>query len=327
MFEIIRKTLIIALCLVLSKVLHLQVGIFLVLYGIIIANNCPVNRLPVMLRILAPSFLAAVGASFVNQIFSAHPFIIWTLSVVYFDHIRKKTDTSVKARSAIFPLFNVIFIDTFANSSDFVLVVPDLIRDLLVSIFLASAIAYLVNLLLPIKLKKIQTPVVTLPVSGAERLKILILVGGGLAFLMLNEVTSATFCLVPVITSVMQPTYGHMKKEVEKRIITQVGGCCSAMFLSILFMGTEINVATFFLVSFGLVFTLMKWCECPDPVERSIHNDAVLGILVPFQLYIGKYGNNFGLDLIALRTVELVLALGVVYCVAIMLGKNQLART
>ncbi len=68
------------------------------------------------------------------------------------------------------------------------------------------------------------------------------------------------------ISSVMQPTNGYMKNEAGKRIITKVGGCSCAMLLSALLMGTDINIATFFIVSFALVLTLMKWFECADPV-------------------------------------------------------------
>ncbi len=87
----------------------------------------------------------------------------------------------------------------------------------------------------------------------------LALVGGGLAFIMINQVTTAVFCLVPLIASAMQPTHGLMKKQVSNRMLSQVGGCCLAFMVSILFGGTEINLFSYFFLSVSLVFVIIMW--------------------------------------------------------------------
>ncbi len=79
--------------------------------------------------------------------------------------------------------------------------------------------------------------------------------------------------------------------------------------VSILFGGTEINLFSYFFLSVSLVFVIIMWCHHSDPEDSTIHGDALMGFLVPYQLYIGKYGNSFGLINISLRAFELATAL------------------
>ncbi|OLQ83766.1 hypothetical protein BIT28_25105 [Photobacterium proteolyticum] len=326
MYEVFRKTLIISICLVLSKALHLNVGVFMVIYSIVIATTCYSKHIWVMMQRLLPTLLTAFGAILINQLFSSHPFIIWTLSVIYFDHIRKLVDNSIKAKRAIMPLFIIIFINTYSISAELHMRVPEFFRDMVFSMLCVCMVASFVNHVMPIKARPAIPVITPLPVTGADRLKMLILVGGGLAFLMTNEVTSATFVLVPVLTSILQPSHRLMKKQARNRLLTQVGGCCTAMVCSMVYAGTQVNLLTFSLLSFSLVFLLLRWCNHPDPEKRNIHADAMMGILVPYQLYIGKYGNDFGFVDITLRAFELLVALLIVYLIADKLEKKDLGN-
>ena len=321
MYELIRKTLIIVLCLMLSKMLHLTVSVYIVLFSVLIATTCYSSHIWVIIQRILPSLYAAIGAVILNQTFATHPFIIWTCSIIYFDHVRRKADSNLKARAVILPLFMIIFINTYANSADYIFSIPEIARDLVLSTFITALVASFVNHLMPIKTIPAMPPIISMPVRGADRLKILLLVGVGLAFIMINEITSAVFCLVPLITSAMQPTHDLMKEHSRNKILSQVGGCSLALIVSMLFSGTEINLFTYLFISTLLVFTILWWCDHPDKEEGLIHSDALMGFLIPYQLYIGQYSNNFGLNSIILRAFELVVVLLVIYTIAYWLDR------
>ena len=316
MYELIRKTLIIVLCLMLSKMLHLSVSVYVVLFAIVVATTSFSKHLSDLLQRLTPSVGAAIGAVLVNQAFAAHPFIIWTCCVVYFDHVRRHADNNLRIRMATLPLFMIIFITTYHNSSDYTLAIPNIIRDVVLSALLAALVASLVNHLMPVKAQPPKPVIVSQPVTGTDRLKMLVLVGGGLAFIMINEVTSAVFCLVPLITSAMQPTHSHMKQHATEKILSQIGGCSLAVIASLIYSGTEVNLFTYFVVSFLLVYLILHWSHYAEMGDRAIHADALMGFLIPYQLYVARYGNDFGLSAIALRAVELLIALLIIYALA-----------
>tara|TARA_R110001583_G_scaffold22377_9_gene84046 strand:+ start:6603 stop:7610 length:1008 start_codon:yes stop_codon:yes gene_type:complete len=321
MYEIIRKTLIIVLCIMISKMLHLNVSVYIVLFSIVIATTCYSNHIWEIIKRLLPSLFAALVAVVVNQVFASHPFIIWTCSILYFDHVRRKVDTNLKARMATLPLFIIIFINTFSNSAEYTLLIPDIVRDLVLSVFITGLVASFINHIIPIKQKAQMPHIVSIPVTGSDRLKLLLLVGFGLAFIMINEVVSAVFCLVPLITSAMQPTHDLMKTHSRNKMLSQVGGCCLAIIVSIIFSGTEINIFTYLFTSSILVFTILWWCNHPDKEEGLIHSDALMGFLIPYQLYIGQYGNSFGLNSIFLRAFELLVVLLIIYTTAYWLDR------
>ncbi|MAF15899.1 MAG: hypothetical protein CMG93_07945 [Marinomonas sp.] len=316
MYELIRKSLIIVMCLMLSKMLHLDVSVYVVLFAIVVATTSFSKHFHHLLQRLAPSVCAAIGAVFVNQLFASHPFIIWTCSILYFDHVRRHADNNLRIRMATLPLFMIIFITTYHSSSDYTLAIPNIIRDVILSTLLAALVASFINHLMPIKAHPPKPTVISQPVTGTDRLKMLILVGGGLAFIMINEVTSAVFCLVPLITSAMQPTHKHMKQHATEKILSQVGGCSLAVIASLMYSGTEVNVFTYFVVSFLMVYLILKWSHYSEPRDRAIHADALMGFLIPYQLYVAHYGNDFGLSFIALRAIELVIALLIIYTLA-----------
>jgi len=316
MYELIRKTLIIVLCLMLSKMLHLTVSVYIVLFSIVIATSCYSRHIWDIIKVILPSLLAALAAVVVNQVFASHPFIIWTCSILYFDHVRRKADNNLKARMVTLPLFIIIFINTYANSTTYNLSIPDIVRDLVLSTLISALVASFINHTMPIKQKMPMPQIIAMPVKGVDRLKMLLLVGMGLAFIMINEVTSAVFCLVPLITSAMQPTHDLMKTHSRNKMLSQIGGCCLAVIISLVFSGTEINLFTYLFISTVLVFTILWWCNHPDKEEGLIHSDALMGFLIPYQLYIGQYGNNFGLNSIILRAFELLVVLLIIYTIA-----------
>ncbi|WP_221799381.1 DUF2955 domain-containing protein [Oceanobacter mangrovi] len=316
MYELIRKALIIVLCLLLSKLLHLTVSVFLVLFGIVLASTTFSKHLSDLLARLLPSVVATLAALLVNEFFSSHPFVIWTCAVVYFDHVRRYATNNLKLRQAVLPLFLIIFVCTYHNSELYKDAIPSMVWDLVLSALLAALVASAVNHLMPIKVDVPRATVITIPVAGADRLKLLLLVGGGLAFIMINEVTTAVFCLVPLITSAIQPTNAHMKNHTKEKILAQIGGCSLALLASAIYSGTEVNVFTYTLVSFLLVYLLLYWGHYSEPGDRAIHADALMGFLIPYQLYVAHNGNDFGFVSITLRAVELAIALMIIYVAA-----------
>ena len=321
MYELIRKTLIIVLSLMLSKMLHLNVSVYIVLFSIVITTTCYSKHVWEIMKRIFPSLFAALGAVIINQVFAMHPFIIWTCSVIYFDYVRRHVGSNLKARQVTLPLFMIIFIDTYANSTAYIHLIPNITRDLVLSTIITALVASFINHVMPIKQKMQMPQIVSMPIRGADRLKLFLLVGLGLAFIMINEVTSAVFCLVPLITSAMQPTHDLMKTHSRNKMLSQVGGCCLAIIVSLIFSGTEVNLLTYFFISTILVFTILWWCNHPDKEEGLIHSDALMGFLIPYQLYIGQYGNNFGLNSIMLRAFELVVVLLIIYATAYWLDR------
>ncbi len=75
MYEIVRKTLIIVLCLMVSKMLHLKVGVFIIVFGIVFANRLYSKHILVLLNRMKSSLFAALVALFVNQLFTLAPFL------------------------------------------------------------------------------------------------------------------------------------------------------------------------------------------------------------------------------------------------------------
>ena len=152
MYELIRKTLIIVLCLMLSKMLHLTVSVYIVLFSVVIATTCYSSHIWEIIKKILPSLFAALGAVVVNQVFASHPFIIWTCSILYFDHVRRNVDSNLKARMVTLPLFMIIFIDTYANSTGYALSIPDIVRDLVLSVLITGLVASFINHIMPIKI-------------------------------------------------------------------------------------------------------------------------------------------------------------------------------
>ena len=330
MYELSRKTLIIVSCLMLSKILHLSIGVYIVLFAIILANMSYSKHIPDLIKLLIPSITAAIGAAFFNEFFSTHPFIIWTGCMLYFDHVRRRAITNMHIRQATLPLFMIIFVTTYHNSSDYSLLVPTFIRDILVNTLVAVLITSFINHIMPIRAKVIKPTIVFQPVTGSDRLKLLLLVGGGLAFIMINEVTSAVFCLVPLVTSAMQSTHREMKNHSLEKILSQTGGCSLAMIVSMIYSGTEISLFNYFIISFVLVYVLLFLAHYSEVKERAIHADALMGFLIPYQLYVAGNSSTFGLNSIALRAVELFIVLVIIYVVAHwldLLGKTPSAES
>ncbi|MDP5253082.1 MULTISPECIES: DUF2955 domain-containing protein [unclassified Vibrio] len=316
MYELLRKTLIILICLMLSKTLHMTVGVYLLLFAILLSTTTVSKHIHQLLGKLLPAVICALGATLVNQAFSEHPFIIWTCCLVFFDHVRRQANTNLKIGQAVLPLFMIIFVTTYHNSGTYTDALIFYMHDVVLSAGVVAFVTSFMNHIMPPKSAPSAPQVIHQPVTGSDRLKILVLVGGGLAFIMINQVTSAVFCLVPLVTSAMQPTHQHMKQHSKEKLLSQIGGCCLAIIMSMVYSGTEVNLFSYALISFLLIYLILYWIQHSEPVDKAIHGDALMGFLIPYQLYIAQYGNNFGLNSITLRATELMIALVIIYIVA-----------
>jgi hypothetical protein len=315
MYEILRKTLIVVICLMLSKLLHMTVSVYMVLFAIVLANFSFSKHIIDLIKPLLPSLFVTFAAVIVNQLFAQHPFIIWTCCIAYFDFVRHRANNNIRVSMATLPLFMIIFITTFQNSTMYNSAIIGFFWDMTLSAGVAVLVTSFINHVMPVKATPTMPTVVFQKVTGIDRLKMLVLVGGGLAFIMINEVTSAVFCLVPLVTSAMQPSHDQMKNHSREKMLTQIGGCSLAILVSLFYSGTEANVFSYFIISSLLIFVMIFWTHHSAVEDRAIHADAVMGFLIPYQLYIAQYGNNFGLNSISLRAVELFIALAVIYMV------------
>ncbi|TCS42026.1 DUF2955 domain-containing protein [Reinekea marinisedimentorum] len=326
MYELTRKALIICICLLLSKVMHLTASVYVVLFSVVLATASFSSHIVHLLKVLAPSVFATLVAVLINNLFSEHPFIIWTVVLVYFDFVRRRANTNLRIRMATLPLFMIIFITIYFNSSAYHASIPVILRGVISATFLSAVVASAVNHLMPVRIKPPMPQIIEQPVTGADRLKMLVLVGVGLAFIMINEITSAVFCLVPLVTSAMQPTHSTMKNHSREKILSQVGGCSLAIVVSVLWSGTETNLFAYFVVSFLLIYLLLYWSHYAEPGDRAIHADALMGFLIPYQLYVATNGDSYGLQSIFLRAFELVVALLLIYVVAHWLDHIEVTR-
>ncbi|GAK85995.1 hypothetical protein JCM19238_3585 [Vibrio ponticus] len=122
----------------------------------------------------------------------------------------------------------------------------------------------------------------------------LALIGIGVGFLLQVEMLSATFCLVPVIAAATQSQADAFRQVVERRFITQVGGCALAFIFTLVLSGHQTNIGLYVILLGSLIFLLASMMAKADFKLRDLHGDALLATMLPIQLYIGA--NEMGLE-------------------------------
>lgn len=177
MYEIIRKTLIIVICLMLSKLLHLTVSVYMVLFAIVLANFSFSKHIVDLFKPLLPPLFITFVAVIVNQLFAEHPFIIWTCCIVFFDFVRRRANNNIRITMATLPLFMIIFITTYQNSTLYNSAIVGFFWDMMISAGVAVLVTSFINHVMPVKAQAVMPAVIYQEVTGIDRLKLLILVG------------------------------------------------------------------------------------------------------------------------------------------------------
>lgn len=307
--QAIRMSLTIVICMLLGKIFNLNSTVYLALFPTILLTKVKKYSWMALVKTFLPTILAASAAVFVSEMFSDHPFVIWAVSLVYFDQLRKRADTPAKVGGLLMPTFNWILIVVFSQHTNSDMQVR--IHEIMISIVITILVAKLMVYLFPLPKQSPPPQFKAVEVSYANRLASIVFIGGGLAFLMIVDIVSATFCLVPVISAATQITPQKFKQVVEHRATTQVSGCAIAVVFSVFLFNQQQVISYYGILLFALVFTMAYWILSAASAQQDTHADALLATLLPIQLYIGN--TDIGLESTFLRAWELAVTLGILF--------------
>ena len=87
--ETLRITLTVTICMLAGKLMGLNSPVYLALYPVIVMTKGKDYSFKGLVKMFAPVLCAASLALVVCEVFSSHPFIIWTISLLFFDYMRK----------------------------------------------------------------------------------------------------------------------------------------------------------------------------------------------------------------------------------------------
>lgn len=312
--EALRVTLTITVCMLAGKLLDFNSPVYLALYPTIVMTKGKDYSWQGLVKMLFPTFIAASCALVIAELFHDHPFIIWTISLIFFDQMRRRAGTPAKLGGMLMPTFNWILIIVFSQHTTADM--PMRIHEILISMAITILITKLMIALLP----KTDRPFVPngkppalspQTVTYQNRFVSLSLIGCGLAFLMIVDLISATFCMVPVIAAATQFTREHFRQVVGRRLLTQVGGCAIAVIFSLLMAGHQNTIGYYALGLGGLVFMIASAMAQAQGASRDLHADSLLATMLPIQLYMTS--TSLGLESTYLRAWELTVTLGILF--------------
>ncbi|PSU80682.1 hypothetical protein CTM93_17170 [Photobacterium phosphoreum] len=308
----LRIALTITVCMLIGKLANFNSPVYFALYPTILMTKGRQFSWSGIARMFFPTFIAASTALIVSNSFYNHPFIIWTISLFFFDFMRRRANTQAKLNQLLMPTFNWILIIIFAQHTD--MNMPMRIHEILLAMIITAVVAKTMIWLFPVtKKKQPLTPMPTFTIGYKHRFVTLVLLGMSVAFLMVVNLISATFCLVPVIAAATQINRTNYIKTIKLRFITQVGGCMVALIFSIIMMGHQDIIPYYAFILGGLIFTLAMMMSTSKGPEQNIHADAILATVLPIQLYIGS--NSLNLESTFLRGWELAVTLGILYLI------------
>ncbi|BAJ02833.1 DUF2955 domain-containing protein [Shewanella violacea] len=309
--EAIRITLAITLCMLMGQVLNFDSSIYLALYPTIAMTKVKDYSWSGLFKTFSPTFISACVALWVAEVFQSHPFIIWTVSLLFINYMRKRADTPAKVGASIMPIFNWVLIVIFSQFSTQGM--PDRIGEILLSMVITSCIAKGLVTLFPVQ-EKGQAPILKrVKVTHKQGVVAMVLIGGGIAVLMNIDLLSATFCMVPVIAAATQVNRQRYLEVISQRFVTQIGGCMIAVLISIVLAGNQTILSYYALILGSTIFAIATAMVKSSKVDRDIHSDAMLATVLPIQLYLGT--SSFGLESILLRAWELAVTLGILFLV------------
>ncbi|MEZ9777791.1 DUF2955 domain-containing protein [Vibrio sp. 10N.261.54.A5] len=307
--EALRVALTVTICMVLGKLLNLDSPVYLALYPTIIMTKNKDYSWLGLIRTLAPTLLAASTALVVTEVFSQHPFVVWTISLFFFDFMRRRATTPAKKGKMLMPTFNWILIVVFAQHTT--MDMPMRIHEILVSMLITMVVAKTMVVLFPVEQGNKPPVFKEQPVTFESRAISLALIGLGLAFLMIVDIISAMFCMVPVIAAATQTTHKSFIDVVDRRFQTQVGGCAFAVVFTLLMAGHQSTFGYYTIVLGLFAFMITASMAKAKGSARDIHADALLATMLPIQLYMTS--SNLGLESTFLRAWELTVTLFVLW--------------
>lgn len=309
--EVLRVTLVVTFCMLMGQVLDFQSAVYLALYPTIAMTKVKDYSWTGLFKTFSPTLISACLALLVAELFQSHPFIVWVISLLFIDYMRKKADTPAKVGGIIMPIFNWLLIVIFSQFSTQSM--PDRIGEIFLSMLITVLAAKSIVAIFPVLDKRSPPVFKPVAVTFKQRFVSMSLIGVGVAVLMNIDLISATFCMVPVIAAAIQVDRQHYLDVVSRRVVTQIGGCAIAALLSLLIAGHQTVLSYYVLLLGATIFAIATAMVRSSFSDRDIHSDALLATMLPIQLYLGTSG--FGLESIFLRAWELAVTLGILFMI------------
>ncbi|MBR9726592.1 DUF2955 domain-containing protein [Shewanella intestini] len=296
--------------------LQLGIAAYLALFPVMAATKISNYSLLGMLKAFSPIILVACVALLVNQVFATHPAVVWCVSIWVFDRARRWADTPAKVGFILIPLLNWFLVTIFAQQSHFEM--TGWIRDMAISMLTTMVVVRFVSLFLTPPKAMAPPAMPSAPVSYRQRFIFVAMLGTGLGFLMMVNLVSATFCMMPVIVAAAQSRQQNYQMVIKNVLYAHVGGCALALIFMGLLAGQHAHNLIYILSLGGLVTLIAMWISGSRGGTRGLHSEAMLGTMLPLQLYVsasdlGLHNIYFRGELMLTVLVILVICQGVIY--------------
>ncbi|MGF1736991.1 DUF2955 domain-containing protein [Photobacterium satsumensis] len=301
--------------------LWLQLGVtaYLALYPVMAATKLSDYTVRGMLKAFLPILAVACVALFIDQIFSSHPAVVWCISLCFFDLARRWADTPAKLGKIYIPLLNWFLVIVFAQHSP--IAMTDWVRDMGVSMLTTIVIVKFVMLFLTPPKANVSAPMVSTPVTYQTRVIYVVMLGIGLAFLMMVNLIAATFCMMPIIVAAAQSQRVNYEMVIRNCLQAHVGGCALAMVFISLLAGQHSYNLVYIVGLTSLVAMIAVWISGSRGGVRAMHSEAMLGTMLPLQLYVSA--SDLGLQDTYFRAKSMLFVLALlVVCQGIIYGKS-----
>ncbi|MBW3163972.1 DUF2955 domain-containing protein [Ferrimonas balearica] len=318
--EVGRITGTVSLCMLLGHLLNLGSPVYLALFPILSVTKARDYSWRGLARMFRPVLIWATAAVITVELFANHPYVVWAISLMVFDQLHARATTPMARNALVLPVFNWIMMVVFAQTLPATM--PDRLHDIVLSLLITMVVMKTFAWWFPPSPAPASAPPQHKRPDYAARLRFVTLLGGGLAFLMIVDMISATFCMVPVILAATQTERGAFMAVLRDRLLAQVGGCALAMVFMLLLAGQQSLLPLFALGQTLLVFVFARQISRSSGEDKALHGDALLGIALPIQLYMGV--NDFGLSSALQRGWQLSVTLFVLAALAgLIFGKIQ----
>jgi hypothetical protein len=308
----LRGAMTISTSLVIANIININLTVFMAMFSVIFSIKVNQDKLSVIVKIAVLYVGVTITAIFVNELFFQHPFVIWTISLLFFLKIRSKVTSEAKLGMWLLPTFLWALMTVFYRH------LPMDMHVVWHEVFLCaliSGIVYLISAwLFPVT--KSKPPICEeYQVTSGHLLASLLLMGSGMAFLMLVNLIPAVFCMVGCILISFQRDPLSYLKVLKSNVITQVGGCAVALIFALLMMGHQNAIGYYALLLFILSFTMVYWGGDPNNKDAYIHKDIILTTVVPIALYIKGSGMDIGSIYERALTLSVAFALMYILCI------------
>lgn len=301
--------------------LQLEITAYLALFPVIAATKVTNYSIVGMLKAFLPVLFVACVALFVDQLFASHPAIVWCISLWVFDWARRWADTPEKLGKIYIPLLNWFLVIVFAQHSP--MPMTDWVRDMAVSMVTTLVVVRFIMLFMspPKAPAPAPMPMPRKKVTYQQRLIYVVLLGVGLAFLMMVDLIAATFCMMPVIIAAAQSERAIYQMVVKNCLYAHVGGCAIVTLFVSLMLGQHAHNLVYIIGVFLLVLVIALWISGSRGGVRALHSEAMLGTMLPLQLYVSA--TDLGLQDIYFRGESMLTVLALlVVCQGIIYGKS-----